>query len=86
MDKETFEKAVELYNEMQYIKNKRMYSGIDKLTDENVEKLSLGEMQQYLSSMDDEQRQRIHAVVKECLLELIHRNALEEIEKEIEKL
>jgi hypothetical protein len=86
MDKETFEKAIELYNEMQCIKTRRMYSGIDKLTDETVEKLSLDEMRQYISYMDDEQRQRIHAVVKECLLELIHSNALEEIEKEIEKL
>lgn len=86
MDRKTFEKAIELYNEMQYIKNRRMYSGIDNLTDETVEKLSLDGMRQYISSMDDEQRQRIRAVVKECLLELIHSNALEEIEKEIEKL
>ena len=86
MDRKTFEKAIELYNEMQAIQHRRHVTGIAQLTEEKVEKLTLNEMLSYVSVLDQPLRERIKAVVKECLIEGIHTNELEEIEKEIEKL
>ena len=86
MDKETFEKAIELYNEMQAIQHRRYVTGIADLTEEEVEKLILSDMLSYVSILDQPLRERIKAVVKECLIEYINTNPLEEIEKEIEKL
>lgn len=45
-----------------------------------------GGMLNYVSVLDQPLKERIKAVVKECLIESIHTNELEEIEKEIEKL
>ena len=86
MDRKTFEKAIELYNEMQAIKHRRYVTGIALLTEEKVENLTLNEMLNYVPVLDQPLIERIKAVVKECLIEGIHTNELEEIEKEIEKL
>ena len=86
MDKETYEKVIKLHYEKLDIGEFRSRFGINSLSDEQIDNMSLLQLIDYIRAFNATQKERICAVMRECLKETLHNDRLNEIDKEIEQL
>lgn len=86
MDKETYERVIRLHYEKLHVGELRARFGIDSLSDEGVDNMSLLQLIDYIRAFNATQKERIGAVMRECLKETLHDGRLNEIDQEIAQL